>query len=1139
MIKPHRRRSDRRARSAHGLALLAGVATLSIAQSLAVAQGSQAALRFGAERGDPPDRVHIGIGDARGPGSGAPCDVGRAGFTVELWLRGDLADNRTANAGGDVLLGGDDWRHGNMLVDRGLARGGGRGFGLSVAGGFIRFGTGAGDGEVDRESTLEGDTTVLDGTWHHVACVRDRDAGTLAIYVDGVLDVASARGVSTADLSYADRNRAGGGAPWDGYLVLGASKHDAGPREPPFTGYLDELRVFDVARSAQEIASTWRRLLPPDTPGLVGDYRFEEPEGNRVHDSSLARSPDGEIVAGGREADVRTSFTTNQTAAAPVLVGPLPPGFSLTVLSTAMPLVSSIAATPDGRAFIGELDGKVWVYANDHILPQLLIHVPTEQLQHSSGLLSLCLDPDFAHNGWLYAYYTTDERYNRVGRFTVVGDQADPASEFVVWQNLNHTPADHNGGGLAFTREGALLIATGDQSIGAYVSDLTREDGKLLRVNPDGSIPLDNPCIGVPGAAPTIYAVGFRNPFRIARDPASPRRWVGDVGSGGPFAYEELDLVESGANYGWPSAEGTTCWTTSCSAFTEAAFAWRHGDPDYYYLVPQGCTVGGIVYRGTAFPAQYRGNLIYGDYANRWLRRLVLDSGGHVQADLPFVETPFAGPVVDMDVGSDGALYIVCFTGIAGQPSFLRLSASAPGNLPPVPVATVTPTHGPPPLSVGFDGHASFDPDHGPNPLAYDWDFGDGAHTPVASAHHHYFSAGVYAARLTVDDGSSAVSSLPFSISVGNAPVPAIATPQPGATYDAGDVIQLSGGASDVEDGTVAPAGLSWNVELVHLNHTHPEFGPVAGVAHTHFTVPVSGHPPENTFLRAFLTATDSDGLGATTFVDLHPNSAPISIDTIPSGVSVFVEGQSEPTPRVYGSIPDYALEVEAQRWVYVAGNPWLFRSWSDHGARAHTFQTPMGGGSLIAKYVPATVSTIHTRVNAANRHAQYAASTGQVFASPSAPHELWLGKPAGEEIQLALEFTAQIPRDAVILSAVIEVTAGQSSQGFAPVPVFGYDVADAPAFMSGSTTPLALYAPPTSAILLWTAESFTVGAVYQTLDLSAILQQIVDRSDWKSGNRVGFVFDGSTAAGNPLRSISNFDSASPPKLTVTYGVSH
>jgi glucose/arabinose dehydrogenase len=1113
-------------------------AALSLAAGAASAQASKGALRFFGTGSGQQDRVRIQVDDnAPGPNASAPCDVGRAGFTLEFWLRGSLAANATENAGGDVLIHGSDWRAGNIVLDRDILGDNECEFGVSIAGGFVRFGTGGGDERIDHEHTLEGNALVLDDAWHHVACVRENLSGTLSIYVDGALDMLSEPGVSAVDLSYPNQGVPSQGSPWGNYLVLGAAKHDLGPHEKSFQGYFDELRVWNVARTAQEIALTWQRLVPPDSPGLAADYRFEEESGSAVHDASLAHSPDGELIAGLPGNGERTRYADDPASVAPLVASPLPPGFSMTVVTSALPRVTSMVAAPDGRLFVGQIDGTLWVLSNGQILPQPLIQIPAQVAYHQSGLLGMCLDPSFAQNGYLYAFYTESEPRNRVSRFTVVGDRASLASEFVVWQNVHPTPADRNGGGVEFAADGTILISTGDQSVPASASSLANEDGKLLRVNADGSIPIDNPYVEVPNAAPTIFALGFRNPFRICTDSLSAQRWVGDVGGSGLYAWEEVNAVAMGAHYGWPFQEGEACYVPTCAPYTAAAFAYRHGDPTYYYGVDQGSITAGVVYRGTAFPQHYRGNLFIGDYANQWVRRLVLDAAGHVTGDLPFIEMPNAHAVVDMAVGAEGALYLACFNGAAGQPSVLRVDASAPGNLPPVPVAVATPAQGLPPLAVQFDGQQSYDPDQSPFPLAYRWTFGDGAHATGPVAQHTYAQPGVYSALLSVDDGAGGIDSAPISIQIGTPPTPTIVAPLPGASYVAGQLIDLYGQATDAEDGTLPASAYTWRVDLVHGGHTHPFFGPIVGEKHTRFTVPTSGHPPENTFYRVLLTVTDADGLSSTAIVNMSPAFVQIGIGTQPSGVPVFVEGQSESTPHAYNSLPGYEVAVEAQRWTMIAQEPWLFRSWSDGGARLHTLTTPSAASSLVATYWPTIVKAIDVPVDAADRNAQYSQSTGQLLASPLEHNALWLGKQSGEPFQVALEFSAEIPRIATILSATIELTAANHSEGSAQIPIFAYDVADAPAFVSGSPTALAQYAPATGATVVWQAVDFQAGEKYPTPDLAALVQEIVDRPDWHPGAHVGIVFDGSTAAANALRSLRGFGSISPPRLHVTYAI--
>ena len=268
---------------------------------------SEYALRFfGTGVGPPPqqDRILIPIDD-NVPGAGsAPTDVGAGSFTLELWLRGLVANNATGNAGGDVELFDYSWIDGNIILDRDVWCGTANAFGVSLAGGFVRFGVDSGDTGFSND-TIEGDVDVLDGQWHHVALIRDAVVGDLTIVVDGVEDFRGTAGISTADLSYPDAGvpvtgdcNTGQRTPYGWYLVVAAEKHDAGPAYPSFNGFVDELRIWNVARTASEIAADRFSVLPPATPGLVGVYRFEEGAGTVVSDSSGAGSPDGDLRSG-------------------------------------------------------------------------------------------------------------------------------------------------------------------------------------------------------------------------------------------------------------------------------------------------------------------------------------------------------------------------------------------------------------------------------------------------------------------------------------------------------------------------------------------------------------------------------------------------------------------------------------------------------------------------------------------------------------------------------------------------------------------------------------------------------------------------------------------------------------------------
>lgn len=272
-------------------------------------QTSEHALRFYGTGVGPPgqqDRILLPVDDNAAGASSTPIDVGAGSFTLEFWLRGELADNGTANAGGDQELFDYSWIDGNIILDRDIWCGSERSFGVSIAGGLVRFGVSSGDGASGSYSdTIEGDRNVLDGAWHHVAAVRDAAEGSLAIVVDGVEDFRGSAGISTADLSYPDAGvpvtgdcGTGQLTPYGWYLVVGAEKHDAGEAYPSFAGSVDELRVWNVARTAAEIDADRFRVLSPATPGLVGSYRFEEGSGTAVSDTSGSGSPEGELRSG-------------------------------------------------------------------------------------------------------------------------------------------------------------------------------------------------------------------------------------------------------------------------------------------------------------------------------------------------------------------------------------------------------------------------------------------------------------------------------------------------------------------------------------------------------------------------------------------------------------------------------------------------------------------------------------------------------------------------------------------------------------------------------------------------------------------------------------------------------------------------
>jgi len=200
-----------------------------------------------------------------------------------------------------------------------------------------------------------------------------------------------------------------------------------------------------------------------------------------------------------------------------------------------------------------------------------------------------------------------------ISRFTAAEDRAEPGSEKILLEGDNQArlggdvPAGHQGGALHFGADGKLYIAIGEQTAGKPAQNLNSLLGKLLRINPDGSIPEDNPFFSrTAGKYRAIWALGLRNPFTFAVQGETGRLFINDVGG----IAEEINEGSAGANYGWPTIEhGPT---------TDPRFR----GPIHHY--PTACIAGGAFAPGKLpWPSEYRGRYFFGDF-NHGSRRSTL-----------------------------------------------------------------------------------------------------------------------------------------------------------------------------------------------------------------------------------------------------------------------------------------------------------------------------------------------------------------------------------------------------------------------------------------------------------------------------------------------------------------------------------
>ncbi|HEX5782201.1 MAG TPA: PQQ-dependent sugar dehydrogenase, partial [Solirubrobacteraceae bacterium] len=581
---------------------------------------------------------------------------------------------------------------------------------------------------------------------------------------------------------------------------------------------------------------------------------------------------------------------------------------------------TDLAFTPDGRMLVTERDGTVWVVqpGSGSVDPVPLLQLPSVLVENERGLLGITVDPAFAINGHFYVFYTHGSQRNRVSRFQA---GAGTASEFVVWQNPETADVWHQGGDLHFGPDGFLYISVGDHLRAHTVQSLTSYNGKILRIGADGSVPADNPFHD--GAGPNldaIWARGLRNPFRFSIDQATGRMMIGDVGEG---TWEEVNVGARGANYGWPQCEGN-CGT---AGMTNPAYTYPHANHD-------ASVTGGFIYRGNQFPAEYRGEYFFADYAMNWIKRLTLDAAGNVTAARSFEPSdgrndgPY-GDIVALAEGPDGSLWYVDAGPFAqNNAGAIRRIRNLNANQPPTAVAAGEPTSGPAPLTVSFSSAGSADPEG--QPITYRWDFGDGTSSTAPNPSHSYTESGRYTARLTTSDGSSETISGAVTITVGSPPVATILEPTAGRTFRAGEVITYAGQGTVPDDGALGGNALSWKVVFHHDSHIHPVLDGATGSSGT-LTIPTSGHSFHGeTSYEIVLTATDDDGIQTSTSMRITPEKAPVSLTTSPAGLNVLLDGITRTAPFAQDEIIGFSYGVDAPSPQISGATRYAFASWSD-----------------------------------------------------------------------------------------------------------------------------------------------------------------------------------------------------------------
>ncbi|MEN5016158.1 PQQ-dependent sugar dehydrogenase [Erwinia sp. Eh17-17] len=317
----------------------------------------------------------------------------------------------------------------------------------------------------------------------------------------------------------------------------------------------------------------------------------------------------------------------------------------------------SLAFLPDSQGLlITERSGQLRRWQAEQGLSSPISGVPAVWAQRQGGLLDVVLAPDFASSRRVWLSYTVAGQDGRAGAAVGYGRLSEDYRQLTDFREVLRQQGVSGGANLgtrmAFDRSGHLFIAFGDNFQAEKAQDLTALQGKIVRLNADGSVPHDNPLAGKAGARAEIWSWGMRNPQGLALNPASGEMWESEHG---PRGGDEVNILHKGRNYGWPLATWGIDYSGEKVPGSKGSHAEGTEQPAWYWKISPAVS-GMAFYQGEHFP-QWKNSLFIGALKEKSLIRLSLD-GDRIEEQERLL-TDRAERIRDVRSGPDGWLYLL------------------------------------------------------------------------------------------------------------------------------------------------------------------------------------------------------------------------------------------------------------------------------------------------------------------------------------------------------------------------------------------------------------------------------------------------------------------------------------------------